>query len=153
MTADRAPRPAARRRIHLEVNDRFRPRTDRAFLARVVEAALRHAGRTAMPVSLLLADDREVARLHARFLGDPSRTDVLSFAMDGAAEIAVSVECARREAARRGHSIRAELALYVVHGVLHACGHDDVRARDRARKRAAERTLLASLGLHIAPVE
>jgi probable rRNA maturation factor len=144
---------ASRRRIRLEVNDRFRPRTDRAFLARVVAAALRHEGRTSMPVSLLLADDREIARLHARFLGDPSRTDVISFEMDGAADIAVSVECARREAARRGHSIRAELALYVVHGILHACGHDDVRARDRARMREAERAVLASLGLRVAPVD
>jgi ssRNA-specific RNase YbeY (16S rRNA maturation enzyme) len=37
--------------------------------------------------------------------------------------------------------------LYVVHGVLHLLGHDDGRVDARARMRAAERALLASVGL------
>jgi ssRNA-specific RNase YbeY (16S rRNA maturation enzyme) len=40
-----------------------------------------------------------------------------------------------------------ELALYVVHGVLHLCGFDDRSGPDRARMRRAERTVLASIGV------
>jgi probable rRNA maturation factor len=135
----------------LQIADRFRPRSDAAFLGRVVQAALAHVGRRDLEVSLLLAGDAEIARLHAQFLGVAEPTDVLAFALDGQAEIAVSVECARREAARRKHTIRAELALYVVHGLLHVCGYDDRTARERRRMRTAERAVLELLGQRVTP--
>ena len=141
------------RKICVEVCDHFRPRSERAFVTRVVAAALSHADAEHMPVSLLLTDDAEIARLHGEYLGDPTPTDVICFALDDGAEIAISVECARREAKRRGHTIRAELALYIVHGVLHACGFDDVGVRQRARMRRAESEVLQSLGQRVAPVD
>ncbi len=77
---------------------------------------------------------------------------MLSFCVDGTAEIVVSVERARREAKRMGHTIRAETALYIVHGILHVCGHDDADLKDRRRMRAAEERILESLGLRVTPV-
>jgi probable rRNA maturation factor len=137
----------------LDVVDRARPRTPRPFLARVVRAALAHGGRPAMPVALLLTGDREIGRLHAEFLGDPSPTDVISFAVDDGAEIVVSVDTARRVAKQKGHAARAEVALYVVHGLLHVMGWDDVRPRLREQMRAAEAAIMRSLGLAYAPVD
>lgn len=146
---------SARRRapVQLEVVDRFRPRTDRAFLRRVVEAVLVHAGRPDLEVSLLLTDDDGIAELHDRFMGDPTTTDVMSFETDGTADVVVNVAQARREAALRGTTIRAELALYVAHGLLHVCGHDDHGVRARRAMRAAESAVLASLGLRHARVD
>ena len=137
----------------LSVVDRHRPRTARRFLERVVAATLAHVGRADFEVSLLLTDDDEIAALHGRFLGDPTPTDVLSFAHDDGVDVVVSVQCARRVARQRGHSIRAETALYVVHGILHACGYDDTTSRARARMRAAEATILGALRLRYAPVD
>jgi len=137
----------------LDVVDRARPRTPRPFLARVVRAALAHGGRPAMPVALLLTGDREIGRLHAEFLGDPSPTDVISFAVDDGAEIVVSVDTARRVAKQKGHAARAEVALYVVHGLLHVMGWDDARPRLREQMRAAEAAIMRSLGLAYAPVD
>jgi probable rRNA maturation factor len=137
----------------LQVTDRGRPRTSRALLRRVVRAALEYGGAPQMPVSLLLTDDAEIAGIHDRFLGDASPTDVISFAIDGAAEIVVSVETAARCARARSHALAAEVALYVVHGILHLCGYDDGRPRARARMRRAERDVLAALGLEIGDVD
>lgn len=137
-------------RLQLAVTDRGRPRTPMPFLRKVVRAALTHGKRLDMPVSLLLTDDREIARLHAQFLDDATPTDVISFAVDGAAELVVSVTTAVRRARELGHPWRSEVALYVVHGILHQCGYDDVRMRDRKLMRAAERTVLASLSLDAA---
>ena len=133
----------------LQVTDRGRPRTSRALLRRVVRAALVHGGAPLMPVSLLLCDDVEIAAIHARWLGDATPTDVISFAIDGAAELAISTETAARCARTRGHAVADEIALYVAHGLLHLCGYDDRGARARARMRAAERAVLASLDIHI----
>ncbi len=152
-SAMRARASKVRRRLHLEVLDRGRPRTDRAFLRSVVRTTLQFVERPSMHVSLLLTDDAEIARLHARHLGDESPTDVISFLLDGDAEIVVSVETARRTAKAHGHTARAELALYVVHGILHATGFDDTRARERVCMRAAECEVMRRLRLSVRAVD
>ena len=138
---------------NLEINDGYGEPTPAAFLDRVVAAVLNHVERPEMPVSLLLTDDAGIASLHERFLGDASPTDVISFPMDEGVDVVVSVECAKRESTRHGHAFEAEIALYIVHGILHACEYDDIAAEDRARMRGAEREILASLGLNASSVD
>jgi rRNA maturation RNase YbeY len=150
--------PATRMRaqssaLDLAVTDRWRPRTSLAFLRLVARTTLHFVGRPTMPVSLLLTDDAEIARLHARHLGESTPTDVISFELDGGAEIVISVETALRNARHHGHSLRAEIALYIVHGILHTTGFDDIRARDRARMRAAERAVMQRLRLRVRAVD
>ena len=142
-----------RPRLRLEVVDRGRPRTEPAFLRRVVRAVLDFVGRPDLAVSLLITDDAEIARLHDEFLGDPTPTDVISFAIDDGAELVVSLETAKRCAREQKHTTRAELALYVVHGILHTTGYDDIRVRDRVRMRAAEREVMRRLRLRVRPVD
>ncbi|MEE2886985.1 MAG: rRNA maturation RNase YbeY [Planctomycetota bacterium] len=139
--------------FQLEIRDQFVPATDPDFLGRVVSVVLAHVERPHMPVSLLLTDDAEIGRIHGEFLGDPSATDVLSFELDGGVDVVVSVERARQQALERGHAVEAELALYVTHGILHACGYDDVEPGDRAAMRVAERAVLGDLGLGIDDVD
>lgn len=135
----------------VSIVDRYRPRSDAHFLRRVVEAVREYAGRRALGVALLLTDDRGIAALHREHLGDASPTDVMSFPSDDHADVVVNVQRARVVARRNRTSIRSELALYVVHGLLHVCGHDDHAPRARARMRRAEREVLALLGLCAAP--
>jgi probable rRNA maturation factor len=59
----------------------------------------------------------------------------------------LGVEIARDQAERRGHDVQAELALYVIHGLLHLCGYDDHSDEEAGRMRARERHYLAALGL------
>ena len=155
--ARRSPRKVSRKApgktTAVEMVDRYRPRSDRRFVERVVRATLDYAQCTDLKVSVLLTDDAEIARLHGEFLDDPTATDVLSFPMDDTIDVVVSVERARREAAARGHTIKAELALYLVHGLLHACGYDDRDNTNRRRMRKAEQDVLHNLDLRVAPVE
>lgn len=153
-----ARRPA---RGGLEILDRYRPRSDRALLVRVVDAARDHARRAGdrhaagLEVALLLTDDDGIAELHGRFLDDPTETDVMSFhdREEQRADVVVNVARARREALRRAVTIRSEVALYVVHGLLHCCGYDDHDPAARRAMRAAEREVLASVGMVSAPVD
>ncbi|MBI5852040.1 MAG: rRNA maturation RNase YbeY [Planctomycetes bacterium] len=131
--------------------DRFRPRSDARFLRRVVAAVREYTGFRSLGVALLLTDDRGIAALHREHLGDASPTDVMSFPSDDHADVVVNVQRARAVARRNRTTIRSELALYVVHGLLHVCGHDDHAASARVRMRRAERDVLAQLGLCAAP--
>ncbi len=58
-------------------------------------------------------------------------------------ELIVSTETALREAAAHGWSPQDELLLYVVHGLLHLCGYDDLTDEARPAMRVREREVLA----------
>jgi probable rRNA maturation factor len=64
-----------------------------------------------------------------------------------AGELVIGVEVALAEAQSRGHDVQAELALYVIHGLLHLCGYDDKSASAAKEMRARERYYLQQLGL------
>lgn len=125
-----------------------------AEVCAAVAAALAHGGRPELTLAVVFVSDAELARLHGEHLGDPSPTDVMAFDLGEAGrgpagELYVSVERARAVARERDLAPEAELLLYVVHGCLHLCGHDDHAPRARARMRAAERAVLARLGVAV----
>jgi probable rRNA maturation factor len=130
--------------------------SDRA-LRSAARSALEHGRRPGAGLSIVLVGDRALARMHARWLGDPRPTDVITFDLGGgpdgevgpAGELYVSVERAEREARHRGLDPRRELLLYVVHGVLHLCGFDDRTGAERRAMRRAEERVLAALGMPI----
>ncbi|MCK6448952.1 MAG: rRNA maturation RNase YbeY [Planctomycetes bacterium] len=142
----RNPRPA---RVDLVWRVRRRPLTDREA-RRTVRAAAEHGGRAGAAWSVVFVSDRELAALHAQWLDDPSTTDVITFDLEGGAgpagELYVSVDRAVAVSRARGGSVERELALYLVHGVLHLCGYDDRLPSARRRMRRAERRVLESLG-------
>ncbi len=104
-------------------------------------------------ISLAFVDNPTIHRLNKHFLNHDEPTDVLSFPLSDpsarklAGELVVGVEVAKEQAERRGHDVHAELALYVVHGLLHLCGYDDKTAEAAARMRERERHYLGELGL------
>lgn len=93
-------------------------------------------------LSVAVMDDRQIAGIHAEFLSDPTRTDVITFEGDPAdgfaGEICVSAERALDMAARYSNTPDEELCLYVAHGMLHLAGVDDIAPEDAAKMRAAE---------------
>jgi probable rRNA maturation factor len=62
-------------------------------------------------------------------------------------ELVIGVEVALEQARVGGHEVDAELALYVIHGLLHLVGYDDKDAHDRKQMRVRERYHLNGLGL------
>ena len=112
----------------------------RAGLTRFLRGAQAAAG---LPgeVEVLLTDDRVLRRLNREFRGKNKATDVLSFpaseemAGDHAGDLAVSLETAARQAAEHGHSLRDELRILILHGVLHLSGMDhEVDGGEMARR-------------------
>ncbi len=101
-------------------------------------------------LSLVFLTDPALARIHGRFLGDPSATDVITFGGDpghgSAGEICVSADAAVRSAGRGAAGLSRELTLYVVHGWLHLAGYDDARPGAKRAMRRAEARALRLLG-------
>lgn len=120
------------------------------WLERVVAATLDHLGAGRPLLALSLVDERQSGAYHALSHGDPEPTDVISVELgDGAGpvgEVVVNAERAERVAMERGVAPARELALYLVHGLLHLFGHDDRDEAGRAAMRQAERAVLDRLG-------
>jgi probable rRNA maturation factor len=124
------------------------------FLRKFLRDAVPIAAPRLRNLSVLLAGDAIMARLHEAHLDLPGPTDVLTFELEHdvrgrctEGEVVIGVPHARREAKRRGLALRKELALYALHGVLHLAGHDDTTARGYRAMHAAEDRLLVRLGL------
>ena len=100
-------------------------------------------------LSLVFLTDDALAGLHADFLADPAKTDVITFpgatGDDFAGEICVSVDRAMAEAKKRARPFALELTLYLVHGWLHLAGLDDLTPKGRGKMRQGERRLLAAI--------
>ena len=56
---------------------------------------------------------------------------------------------AHRQARLRGHNAQAELALYILHGLLHNLGFDDVTAAKAAKMHKAEDDILKKFGFGV----
>jgi probable rRNA maturation factor len=129
---------------------------DKPALRRIVRDVLEHEGISAAEISLVFVGDAEMHALNRRHLEHDYPTDVLSFLLDESqtdvgrsieAEIIVSTEYAARSAPQFGWTAANECTLYVVHGLLHACGYDDLTPSNKAHMRRAERAALRRHGL------
>ena len=122
-------------------------------LARFLNRARAAVG-LAGEVHVLLAGDATLRRLNRTYRGKNKATDVLSFpasdAGDGngvgvAGDLAISLETAARQAARFGHSLRDEVRVLLLHGVLHLAGFD--HEKDAGKMAVREAELRQELGL------
>ena len=105
--------------------------------------------RGAFDLGICLVNEKEITRLNEEFLAHKGSTDVITFdyaesgstgAMRG--EIFVCVDEAVRQAKRFHATWQSELVRYIVHGVLHLLGYEDVRLDDRRKMKREEDRLL-----------
>ncbi len=138
-----------------------------AALARAVLEDRRVRGD--VEVSLLFVDEPSIAALNERYLGREGPTDVLAFPIEddplpggrspdsggsgpGAdaedeplmllGDVVICPAVAARDAVERGVALEDELALLVVHGLLHLLGMDHEADREAEAMERLERELL-----------
>ena len=102
-------------------------------------------------VEVLLTSDAEIKRLNRTFRHKNKPTDILSFptppelARSHSGDLAISLDTAARQAADHGHSLRDELRILIVHGLLHLAGED--HETDSGQMAAREQSLRTQLRL------
>ena len=126
---------------------------DRGRMREIARAVLEGEDIRDFELSLAFVDNATIHRLNKQYLDHDEPTDVLTFPYSAAnakkleGELVLGVEIAREQAQERGHDVHAELALYVIHGLLHLCGYDDKSPAAEQSMRAREAHYLAKLGL------
>ena len=111
-------------------------------------------------VDVLLADDATLKRLNRTYRSKNKATDVLSFPAaynefagedQTAGDLAISLETAARQAAAYGHSLRDEVRILLLHGLLHLHGLD--HETDKGEMAAREAELRRELRLPVTLIE
>jgi probable rRNA maturation factor len=122
-------------------------------------------------LSLLFVGETEISELNEQYMGKADPTDVLAFPLDGhdvthavmetgasrgpdrapldpgdmpllLGDVVLCPAVARRQAPAHAGTLDDELALLVVHGILHVLGHDHATDDEAAAMRAIERQML-----------
>ncbi len=124
---------------------------DKGKMRELVRAVLDGEGIGNYEMSLAFVDNPTIHRLNKQFLNHDEPTDVLTFPLSEgkklAGELVLGVQVAQEVAQEQGHDVQVELALYVIHGLLHLCGFDDKKPSDERTMRERERHYLRALGL------
>jgi probable rRNA maturation factor len=146
----RPPAPAG----ELLIRNRQRVRAvNTTFLRQFTRAVLaEQTGLTAFTLGIHLVSAAEMASVNETYLNHQGSTDVITFDHTGEptsgmvfGELFICLDDAVKQAREFGTSWQAELARYVIHGILHLRGHDDLAPAARRRMKREEDRLLREL--------
>ncbi|HEY5752135.1 MAG TPA: rRNA maturation RNase YbeY [Chthoniobacterales bacterium] len=93
-------------------------------------------------IGVTIVSDAKMAKLHVDFMGIPGPTDVLTFEHG---EIVVSAETAARYGAEHSQTPNDEVSLYILHGLLHLRGFDDLEPAAAEKMRTVQARLFEPL--------
>jgi probable rRNA maturation factor len=146
--------------IGISVEEEFRGVVDEGWVRRIAQTVLKSEG-VAPPyeVGLVFTDSETVKQLNRDYRGVDEHTDVLAFCMipqkeadssfalppDGVTrlgEVIISYPQAVEQAREQGHSTEKELALLIIHGILHLFDYDHEEPEEEAEMRTREKELL-----------
>ena len=152
--------------IGVHVEGKFRELVDRDWVKKMARQVLKTEG-VAPPyeVSLVFTDSETVRQLNRDYRGLDKPTDVLAFYMlpqkkadssfalppDGITrlgEVIISYPQAAEQAKEQGHSPERELALLIIHGILHLLDYDHEEPEEEREMRKKERELLVRYSFH-----
>lgn len=117
---------------------------------RIARYVVRAEGQTCNELNVYFVDTPTLCALHEQFFQDPSPTDCISFPIDdpeddGAGchyrilgEVFICPATALAYAQEHGVDPYAETTLYLVHGILHLLGYDDLQESDEQLMRQRE---------------
>lgn len=132
-----------------------RPIVRQSSVMLLAQRILVAVGEAKSELSVALIGDALIRRLNREYRKLDRATDVLAFSMREAptpsgcpattmlGDVVISMPTAIRQAREAGRSIDAELAMLLIHGVLHLCGYDHERsAREAVKMLRRERKVL-----------
>jgi probable rRNA maturation factor len=90
--------------------------------------------RSGRPLGVVFLNDKEIRWLNRKYLNHDRPTDVLAFDYRAlGSELAISLDTAARNAKIYNTSLKEEIMLYIIHGILHLYGYNDTTVRARKR--------------------
>ena len=135
-------------------NRQRRFRLNRAGIEELAGQVLAGEGVSEGEISLLFLNNKRIRVLNRQYLGRDYPTDVLSFPQNEGSDrniypwflgdVVLSTERIIHQAPIHGQNVKDELALCLIHGILHLLGYSDQPSDCREIMRMREEALLKS---------
>ena len=120
--------------------------------------ALQAEGVQAGELNLIFVDSQNIQQLNKTYLGKGEPTDVLAFPIDSfdvlttdtpllLGDVIICPAKAMENAKAQNKTLEEEIALLVLHGVLHILGYDHAEPNEKAVMKKREKQLLSELYL------
>lgn len=98
-------------------------------------------------IEIYLIGARRMAEINQEYLQHEGSTDIITFDYGDPAthlhgELFISLDDALKQAKEFGTTWQTELARYVIHGILHLAGYDDLEPAARKKMKQAENRLV-----------
>ena len=146
--------------INILIDEEFKGHLDASWLRDLAQQALAIQGISpSAELGLFIAGQERVRQLNLSYRGKDAFTDVLAFPMlpageaptafvhppDGLhhlGEVIISYPQAVIQAGEQGHPVYREIAILLIHGILHLLGYDDQSPELKEKMRAREWEIL-----------
>ena len=134
---------------------RTRQKINLRLLKEIAAAALEELKIIDAELSVVIVGAKESAAMNEKFLGHEGPTDVITFDYSEKprqlhGEIFICIEEAAKQAKEFKTNWQSELVRYVVHGILHLIGHDDLKPSARKKMKTVEGRLVRELSRRFA---
>ena len=112
------------------------------FIKKVAEYVLKELEKSDLEITILIVSNQKITQLNKQYRDNDFSTDVLSFNIDYEdqdsgykylGDVVISGEKAIEQSIEIGHDIKRELAILIIHGVLHLIGYDHESYEDREK--------------------
>jgi probable rRNA maturation factor len=125
-------------------------RISKNHLKKQIKEILKHEKVGCDELSLHLVDEKTISNLHDEYFNDPKPTDCISFPIDPPnspgycilGEVFVCSDIAEKYAESHNINPYDELTLYVIHGLLHLIGYDDISEKEKIIMRKKEKSCM-----------
>jgi len=119
----------------------------------IIKQVLKDENCTCDEISINFVDEPTICQLHQDHFNDPSPTDCITFPIDEEddscyrvlGEVFICPYTALKYAKEHNEDPYLELTLYLVHGLLHLLGYDDIEEADCVLMRQAEKRHMKKL--------
>ncbi len=145
--------------INVLVDEGFEGCPEVGWLRSVAEQVLTVQGAGSdVELGLVITSQERVQQLNKSYRGKDEPTDVLAFYMTSAdfieppdgmrhlGEVIISYPQAVIQAKEHQHSVKKELAILIIHGVLHLLGYDHEESGQERQMRGREADILSQIG-------
>jgi len=144
--------------MNVIVADQYKEMTDETLISDILHLAMQKLGRSNTICEVVIEGDQFVRNLNNRYRGINRTTDVLSFeanVVDPATnqivlgELIISAPQVKKHAEERGIRFEDELAVVLIHGLLHLHGMDHADETGKKTMWAVQGDILKSIGVDV----
>jgi len=127
--------------MKLEINNLTKSRISKKFLEEVAEKTVKFLKIKDLE-SLVIIGDARMQGLNKKYRKRNRVTDILAFDYG---EIFICLPQAKRQAKKLGHSVKKELSILLIHGILHLAGYRDEKPVEYDRMMKEQEKILLKL--------